>query len=140
MPNNTAVSCAKMAEPIHLLFGLWTRGLKEAQVQSYLPVHGFCKHDFCCLRKIFTSFCKSLLMMRFSAFHSSTLFSLCVFIGFEICKRCKEQLWSVGSCCCAMFRALVECEIASWIQSIMSVHAKSEVNWFKCMGVLGSQN
>ena len=73
MPNNTTVSCAKMAEPIDLLFGLWTRGLKEAQVQSYLPVHGSCKHDFRCLSKIFTSFCKSFLMMRFSAFQHIVL-------------------------------------------------------------------
>jgi len=33
-----STTCAKMAEPIDLPFGLWTRlGLKEAQVQSYLP-------------------------------------------------------------------------------------------------------
>jgi len=25
MPDDTAVSCAKMAEPIEMLFGLWTR-------------------------------------------------------------------------------------------------------------------
>jgi len=32
------MSCAKMAEPIDLSFGLWTRvGLEEAQVQSYSP-------------------------------------------------------------------------------------------------------
>jgi len=29
------MSCAKTAEPIYLQFGLWTRGLKDAQVQSY---------------------------------------------------------------------------------------------------------
>ena len=29
-----AVSCAEMAEPIDLPFGLWT-GMKQAQVQSY---------------------------------------------------------------------------------------------------------
>jgi len=25
MPDDTAMSCAKMAEPIEMLFGLWTR-------------------------------------------------------------------------------------------------------------------
>jgi len=35
---HSAVNCAKMAEPIDLPFGLWTRvGLKEAQVQWYSP-------------------------------------------------------------------------------------------------------
>ena len=35
---HSAVSFPKMAEPIDLPFGLWTRvGLKEAQVQSYSP-------------------------------------------------------------------------------------------------------
>jgi len=32
------VSCAKSAEPFDLPFGLWTRGAKESQVQSYSPV------------------------------------------------------------------------------------------------------
>ena len=35
---HSAVSCAKMAEPTDLLFGLCTQvGLKEAKVQSYSP-------------------------------------------------------------------------------------------------------
>jgi len=39
MPKDTAVSCAKMAEPIDLLFGLWTR------VGSNL-------HKFSCIRHV----------------------------------------------------------------------------------------
>jgi len=39
MPDDTAVSCAKMAEPIDLPFGLWTRvGLKEIQVNRIRQV------------------------------------------------------------------------------------------------------
>jgi len=35
---HSAMSCAKMAEPIDMPFGLWTRiGRKKTQVQSYLP-------------------------------------------------------------------------------------------------------
>jgi len=40
MPDDTAVSCAKMAETIDLPFGLCmdSGGPNEAQVQSYSPV------------------------------------------------------------------------------------------------------
>jgi len=38
MPDDTAMSCANMAEPINLPFGLWTWvGLKETPVQLYSP-------------------------------------------------------------------------------------------------------
>jgi len=38
MLDNTAMSCANMAEPINLPFGLWTWvGLKETPVQLYSP-------------------------------------------------------------------------------------------------------
>jgi len=42
MPDNTAVSCAKMAEPIDLLFGLWTwvdqRKQKLNHIQPYVKL------------------------------------------------------------------------------------------------------
>jgi len=45
MPDNTAVNCAKMAGPIDLLFGLWTRGRRKHNFNCIRQLAPMCSHE-----------------------------------------------------------------------------------------------